>query len=199
MSQKIDDILEKMKHLENELRQELAASQEELSYTIEKHRVYFEDEIIAKHKQEVENIFKYLVRTPPRHLLSAPFIYALIFPGILLDLFVTIYQWTCFPLYKIKKVKRSDYITIDRQYLNYLNWIEKINCVYCGYYNGLMAYVSEIAARSEQYWCPIKHANQTLTLHSKYKNFLDYGDAEGYKTKRFSLREELGKEEKKAL
>jgi hypothetical protein len=72
------------------------------------------------------------VRTPPKHLLTAPVIYTLIIPGLLLDLFVTLYQWICFPVYKITKVKRGDHIVIDRQYLRYLNLIEKINCVYCG-------------------------------------------------------------------
>ena len=191
MSKKIDEILEKMKRLEDELRNELITSQEELSYTIEKHRVRFEKEIIAKHKKNVENIFKYLVQTPPRHLLSAPVIYSLVVPGLILDLWVTLYQWVCFPVYKIKKVKRSDYIIIDRHYLRYLNLIEKFNCVYCGYMNGLFAYVSEVAARTEQYWCPIKHANQIRSFHSKYKNFVDYGDAEGYHSDQARLRELL--------
>ncbi len=201
MSKRIDEILEKINTLENELRDELASSQEELSYTIKKHRVYFEKEIIAKHKKNVENVFKYLIKTPPRHLLTAPVIYSLLVPGMLIDLFVTLYQWICFPLYKIKKVKRSDYIVIDRHYLRYLNIIEKINCVYCGYMNGLFAYISEVAARTEQYWCPIKHANRSRAIHSKYKNFLDYGDAEGYRNERHHLRDQLRKEtdEGKAL
>ena len=195
MNKRIDEILEKIKHLEDELRQELASSQEELSYTVRKHRVYFEEEIIAKHKKKVESLFKYLLHTPPRHFLTAPVIYSLIIPGLLLDFFVTFYQWTCFPVYKINKVKRGDYIIIDRQYLRYLNLIEKINCIYCGYMNGLFFYVSEIAARSEQYWCPIKHANQTRSIHSKYKNFFDYGDAERYRNDRQHLRELLQNDE----
>lgn len=193
MSQKIDEIIDRIEHLEDELRDELAARQDELSYTVKKHRVYFEKEIVARHKKNVENIFKYLLHTPPKHLLTAPVIYSLVIPGLLLDLFVTTYQWVCFPVYKIKKVKRSDYIIIDRHYLRYLNLIEKLNCVYCGYMNGLFGYVTEVAAQTEQYWCPIKHANQSRTIHSKYKNFVDYGDAERYRKDQKQLREQLKK------
>jgi hypothetical protein len=40
----------------------------------------------------------------------------------------------------------------DRTHLAYLNLVEKINCAYCSYGNGLAAYLREIAARTEQYW-----------------------------------------------
>ena len=56
------------------------------------------------------------------------------------------------------QVKRSEYVIIDRNHLSYLNLIEAFNCVYCGYANGVIAYVREIASRTEQHWCPIKHA-----------------------------------------
>ena len=39
---------------------------------------------------------------------------------------------------------------------------------------------SEIAGRTEQYWCPIKHALRMKTVHSRYQKFFDYGDAEQY-------------------
>ena len=86
-------------------------------------------------------------------------------------------------MYGIPKVRRADYIVIDRQYLSYLNVIERLNCVYCGYFNGVIGFAREIAGRTEQYWCPIKHAHKIKALHSRYKNFFDYGDAEGYRAK----------------
>ena len=45
------------------------------------------------------------------------------------------------------------------------------------YANGLLAYATEIAARTEQYFCPIKHARKILGVHDRYARFLDYGDA----------------------
>jgi len=45
------------------------------------------------------------------------------------------------------------------------------------YANGLLAYATEIAARTEQYFCPIKHARKILGVHDRYARFLGYGDA----------------------
>ena len=63
----------------------------------------------------------------------------------------------------------------------YLNGIEQLNCTFCSYANGLIAYVREVAARTEQYWCPIKHARVVSAPHQRYRVFLDYGDAHGYR------------------
>jgi hypothetical protein len=100
---------------------------------------------------------------------------------VLLDLSVTIYQAVCFPAYGIEKVHRKDYLVFDRHHLAYLNALEKLNCAYCSYANGLIAYVREIAARTEQYWCPIKHARRVIGAHPHYSRFEDFGDAEGYR------------------
>ena len=58
---------------------------------------------------------------------------------------------------------------------------EKINCLYCSYASGIINYGREIASRTEQYWCPIKHAHKLVDVHQRYANFLDYGDAQDYK------------------
>jgi hypothetical protein len=70
---------------------------------------------------------------------------------------------------------------MDRRRLAYLNGIERVNCTYCSYANGLFAYVSEVAARTEQYWCPIRHARAIRAPHRRYHAFFEYGDAEGYR------------------
>ena len=87
-----------------------------------------------------------LLGARPLILLTAPFIYGVIVPIALLDLAVAVYQAVCFPIYGIAKVKRRDYIVFDRHRLAYLNAIEKMNCAYCSYANGLFAYVSEVAS-----------------------------------------------------
>lgn len=112
--------------------------------------------------------------------LTAPFIYVLIVPFLLLDLLVSLYQFVCFPVYGIPRVRRQDHLVFDRHRLAYLNALEKLNCFYCAYGNGLISYLREVAARTEQYWCPIKHARRVSGAHSRYSHFLDYGDAEGY-------------------
>jgi hypothetical protein len=65
--------------------------------------------------------------------------------------------------------------------LSYLNALEKLNCVYCGYANGTLAYAREIAARTEQFWCPIKHARRVGGVHLRGERFFEFGDAEAYR------------------
>ena len=113
----------------------------------------------------------------------------MIVPLVLLDLFVTVYQAVCFPVYGIPKVRRRDYLVFDRHHLAYLNALEKLNCAYCAYANGLIAYVRVIASRTEEYWCPIKHARRLIGAHAYYATFEDYGDAEGYRRRLEELRE----------
>lgn len=45
----------------------------------------------------------------------------------------------------------------------------------------MIPYFAEIVGRTEQYWCPIKHAEHLRAPHSRYKLFSDYGDAEGFR------------------
>ncbi|MEW6651572.1 MAG: hypothetical protein AB1453_15460 [Chloroflexota bacterium] len=111
----------------------------------------------------------------------SPIIYVMVIPLAFLDLTIFLYQHICFRFYGIPIVKRRNYFIIDRYHLSYLSGIEKFNCVYCGYANGLAAYAKEIIARTEQFWCPIKHASRVEDPHSRYGNFFEYGDAEGYR------------------
>jgi hypothetical protein len=116
-----------------------------------------------------------------RNLLTTPIIYSLGLPFLLLDLWVTAYQWVCFPVYGIARVRRTRDLVIDRHTLGYLNAIEKANCTYCSYANGVLGYVREVAARTEQYWCPIKHSRRITAPHGRYHRFFDYGDGAGYR------------------
>ncbi len=76
----------------------------------------------------------------------------------------------------------------------HLNSLERFNCIYCGYVNGLLAYAREIAARTEQYWCPIKHARKIIGRHSRYHNFIDFGEAENYHELREEYQRQLTEE-----
>jgi hypothetical protein len=89
-------------------------------------------------------------------------------------------------------VKRADYFVIDRHLLSYLNAIEKLNCVYCGYGNGVIAYAREITARTEQFWCPIKHARKAAGTHDRADKFLEYGDANAWRERLKLLRTDWG-------
>ena len=178
---KIHDIIEKIKILEKELAVEIQKKEADFFYKIHGTKVYFDAMVIREHRALMTRLHTYVLNASILTVLTAPVIWFCIVPGILLDLMATVYQFTCFPVYGIPKVRRRDYIVIDRHALEYLNAIEKLNCMYCGYFNGLIAYVQEIAARTEQYWCPIKHARRLGLIHSRYRKFVAYGDAVAYK------------------
>jgi hypothetical protein len=181
MGNNIQAIIEKIKKLEQELSEEIQKKEAEFSYRVHEKKISFQEDIKEKHKLLVKTLFRYLSEAALLNILTAPFIWACLLPAVIMDGFVSLYQFVCFPIYGIPKVKRGRYIIMDRHALRYLNVIEKINCTYCGYFNGLIAYVQEIAARTEQYWCPIKHARRIAAIHSRYKNFFEFGDGDGYR------------------
>ena len=153
MNTRITELTNKIARLENQLLDELEKQQEQFSYRLEGTRVRFEAEILEAHRKLKVAVLPWLLSSRVRSVLSAPFIYAMIIPIVFFDLTITVYQHICFRLYVIRRVKRADYIVLDRQNLAYLNFIEKLNCVYCGYGNGVVAYSREVIARTEQYWC----------------------------------------------
>jgi hypothetical protein len=187
----VERLKEAIRSLETELDAELAERRAALRYNIERGRVIFDREVLARHRERRVRLREFLAATRPMVVLTAPVIYALIVPFALLDLCVTIYQAICFPVYGIARVRRRDHIVIDRQHLAYLNGLQKLNCVYCSYCNGLISYAREIAARTEKYWCPIKHSRRTAGPHDHYTDFVDYGDAEGFRDRSEPLRDGL--------
>ncbi len=194
MDDRIRQLLNQITQLEDELRDALNEREHKVFFQIKGKRIEFESAVRARHRQLRMGLLRWVVTSRPQNWLSAPFIYAVIVPFVLLDLFVSLYQAVCFPLYGIPKVRRSDYFAFDRHKLGYLNSLEKLNCEYCAYGNGLLAYVTEIAARTEQYWCPIKHARKVLGRHDRYRQFMDYGDAESYQAELRALRRDFKRE-----
>lgn len=198
MNNRMRQLLEQIVVLEDELRSELQAQQSRWFYRIVGRRVEFEYRIREAHRRLKVGIFRWLATVRPQNYLTAPIIYGMIFPIILLDIGLAVYQLTCFPIYRIARVRRTDYIAFDQRHLAYLNWIEKIDCLYCSYGNGLMAYAREIFARTEQYFCPIKHARSVRGTHDRYAKFVDYGDAEDLHARFEELRVALVREDGKA-
>lgn len=145
----------------------------------------------AGHRRQRTGLWPYLYRAELATLLTAPIIYSVVVPLAVLDAWVWIYQAVCFRAWGIKPVRRRAYFAIDRHKLAYLNASEKFNCLFCSYANGLLAYVREVAARTEQYWCPIRHARRTRQPHSHYDAFVDYGDATNYRRQLKRLRAAL--------
>lgn len=176
MNKNIDELLARIRTLQDELEEEYCRTRDEWAQKKQE----LADEFLRQQRRYKTGLFRFLLRTRFLVALTAPVIYLGWIPFLLMDLFVSIYQAICFPIYRIPKVRRADYLVFDRQDLPYLNIIEKFNCFYCSYGNGVAAYSREVAARTEQYWCPIKHARRVKAAHERYPNFFDYGDAEAF-------------------
>ncbi|WP_342620516.1 hypothetical protein [Rhodoferax sp. GW822-FHT02A01] len=192
MNEKIRRLLDQMSALEEDLRREVQAQEANALYQIKGRRIEFEESVRQAHLKLKTGFFHWLVTYRPQNLITGPIIYSMIFPMLLLDVCVSFYQATCFPIYGIVKVRRRDYMVFDRQQLGYLNFIERFHCTYCAYGNGLMAYVTEIVGRTEEYFCPIKHARKMLGAHSRYARFLRYGEADDYEARLEQFRVGLG-------
>ena len=180
-----------MNVLEDELRAVLHQAEMPLFYRVDGKRIKFDKSVREAHQRSKTGLLQWFFKSRPPTVVVAPVIYGLIVPLLFLDLGLTVYQVICFPVYRIKKVRRSDYIVLDRWHLSYLNFMEKFNCAYCAYANGLLAYGTEIAARTEQYWCPIKHARKILGAPSRTQAFLAYGDDKNYQQRLSEFRDAL--------
>ena len=192
MNQAIRELAGQIKRLEDELETELKHRRAELHADFEDRKIRFENEMLVAQRRLKQGLIAYFGEASLAVILTAPVIYSCIFPLVLLDLFLTVYQTICFPIYGITKVRRGDCFVFDRTHLGYLNVVEKFNCAYCSYGNGVATYFREIIGRTEQYWCPIKHARRALHAHPYYHGFTDFGDAEAYRRELETLRQALG-------
>jgi hypothetical protein len=177
------DTLERIVQLEKELEREIKKKNREIVKNYHKQKIRFEESIRKQQEKYRVNLLRYVFNARLRSFVLAPIIYFMVIPISFFDVSIFIYQHITFRVLGIPIVERKDYFTIDRHHLGYLNLLEKFNCVYCGYGNGVTSYGKEILARTEQYWCPIKHSERIKDPHTRYYNFFEYGDAEGYRDK----------------
>lgn len=188
MTPNIEELIARIRALQDEVEQQYAQLRAEYA----RRREALAERFLELQRSQKIGLWRYLRESRLSVLLTAPLIYSGWPVFALLDLFVSLYQAACFPAYGIPKVRRRDYLTFDRSDLPYLNAIEKFNCLYCSYGNGVLAYAREIAARTEQYWCPIKHARRVRDAHERYPAFFEHGDAEAYRQGLERLRRQYG-------
>ena len=191
MNRRIQELAARIKALETELADEIERIRIR-TFEIRDRTILFGADVTRRHRAQLVPVLTYLRHARLKHVLTTPVIWCCLVPAVLLDATVTLYQLTCFPVYGIPRVRRADHVIIDRHLLAYLNVIEKLNCLYCSYFNGVLAYVREVAGRTEQYWCPIKHAARVKHPHSRYERFAEYGDADTYRVQGAELRKEFG-------
>jgi len=197
----LDKLLEKLNKQKEESLKSLDNFKRSVSEKFDKQidKIYKQRNLkkeVLKNKIELKKqkltVLRKLIKAGPKmffkYLISAPFIYMMIIPSLFMHLCLEIYHQICFRLYGIPLVKPKDYFAFDRKGLPYLNWFERLNCFYCSYFNCLVAYLSEIAGRTERYWCPIKHARKLGSNHSQYNTFVDYSDGKALRTEWNELR-----------
>lgn len=194
MNDVLSELAEKIRRLEERIEEEIAQSRAQFQVRFRGRIAEFAEEALAYQRTFKIKWHRFLRDSDLLYVLVAPVIYSVIVPLAFIDLWVTLYQHVCFRAYGIPRVKRSTYLVFDRHHLAYLNFIEKLNCLYCGYGNGVLAYAREVASRTEQFWCPIKHASRVRDPHGRYLRFLDYGDAQGYRRDLEKLRSGVRKE-----
>jgi hypothetical protein len=192
MNDKLNALLGQIRQLEKELVAETQKKEAEFCYKIHEKTAQFTEAAKARHKLLRLSLHRFLLNSRFLVVLTTPVIWMCLIPILFVDVVGSFYQAVCFPIYGIPKVHRRDYLAFDRHRLTYLNFIEKLNCEYCAYANGILAYFTEIAARTEQYWCPIKHAGCVKCAHSRYKTFVDFGDAEKYRQQLEAIRRSYG-------
>jgi hypothetical protein len=184
----VDELLARIQALQEELEDEYRQARDDF----ERRRQQLAEDFLRQQRRYKIGLFRFLIRTRALVALTSPIIYIGWIPFLLMDLFVTLYQTVCFPVYRIPRVRRADYLVFDREDLPYLNLIEKFNCFYCSYGNGVAAYTREVAARTEQYWCPIKHARRIRAAHDRYPQFFEHGDGEAFRQGLNRLRRQYG-------
>ena len=188
MTQRMKEIARTIVELQVELDREIEFRRRALGVRVHDRLVEFERGIVIEQRKLKTSVRAFLARSSFGVIITAPVIYSLLLPLFLLDIWISVYQAICFRAYGIARVERRDYIAFDRGRLAYLNWVEALNCAYCAYANGVIAYAREIGSRTEQYLCPIKHALRISDPHQRYYEFLEFGDAEGYRTRLATFR-----------
>ncbi|MBF0170306.1 MAG: hypothetical protein HQK87_04335 [Nitrospinae bacterium] len=196
MDQRIAELLGRIGELEAEVERELVETRRRFGVEFAQGKARFEKSVAARQRRFRRGLVRLVREASPLIALTAPVVYSLIVPLVLLDLTVTIFQKICFPIYGLEPARRSDFVIVDRHRLPYLNLLEKVNCAYCGYGNGVIAYAREVAGRTERYWCGIKHARYAKGRHPSYYRFPDYGDASAWRKQEDDRR--AGKEDDEA-
>ncbi len=82
--------------------------------------------------------------------------YSMLVPIVFLDLCIRLYQCVYFTALNIPKVDRRRYVLMERWKLPRLSPLQRINCLYCDYVNGTIAWVKQVVNVTESYSCAIR-------------------------------------------
>jgi len=101
----IQDLIDQFNQIKKNLEMDVESKRKQFDYQFNKKRIIFEKVLLKAHKKLKTGSLRYLFNANLLTIITAPLIYMLIVPLLLLDLFVSLYQAICFPIYKVKKLK----------------------------------------------------------------------------------------------
>jgi hypothetical protein len=122
------DLLLRFRAAEAAVLQDARRQQARWHFHLHRGTVQFDRQVRQAQQRLKQGVLRFLRESSLPNTLTAPLIYSLLLPLALADLWITLYQRICFPIYGITRVRRRDYFALDRHKLGYLNAIEKINC-----------------------------------------------------------------------
>jgi hypothetical protein len=118
-------------------------------------------------------------KASPRGILlravSTVVITSMVFPLLIVDVCCSVYHAVYFRLKGIPLIPRGRYIVLDRGRLRGLNWVQRWNCAYCDYANGLIEWTKAVINTTEVYNCAIKHGSAAHALDHQ-KGYFAYRD-----------------------
>jgi len=98
MNEQIRQILSQIIELEDDLLKLIQEQQAEFNYRIEGTKVLFEKNIRKAQRRLKTGIFSFIRQSQPRNVVTAPFIYSIIVPLVILDIWIHLVSGDMFPL-----------------------------------------------------------------------------------------------------
>ncbi len=94
----------------------------------------------------------------PKRLILILTIYPIVLFFLFTDFLIWWYQTIYFGILDIPKLPRHKYIIMGRYKLPGLSRMQRLNCGYCEYANGVIQWLKAVANQTEIYSCAIKYA-----------------------------------------
>jgi hypothetical protein len=104
MTQRMQELATEIVRLQSELDREIETRRKVLGWRLREGMVEFERGIAIEHRRLRMGVATFLARSPLGTILSAPVIYSVIVPLLLLDIWASFYQAICFRVYRIPQV-----------------------------------------------------------------------------------------------
>lgn len=106
MKSTISRILQEIENKRKELAEEYERIKKKYNFEYIKWKITFSKEQKLENKKKKRSFWQTTKSTTFREYLSIPFIYSMMIPAVILDLFLFMYQQTAMRLYRIPLVKR---------------------------------------------------------------------------------------------